>query len=144
MLIGADTLGGQAQRIAQSLGLGSHVQFHGFLPTDQIAAFLMRAHVHVVSSRHEAAGVVTLEAAAAGVPTVGTAVGYVADWADTRAVAVPAQDPDALAAAILTLLRDPDRRASLAATAREWVLAHDADWTAAAFERVYQAFRAAS
>ena len=28
-----------------------------------------RAHVHVVSSRHEAAGVVMLEAAAAGVPT---------------------------------------------------------------------------
>jgi glycosyltransferase involved in cell wall biosynthesis len=138
-VIGADTLGGQAEQLVRSLGLGSHVQFHGFLPTGQVAAFLARAHLHLVTSRHEAAGVVTLEAAAAGVPTVGTAVGYVADGAGTRAIAVPVRDPGALSAAILTLLRDPDRRASLAAAARDWAVAHDADWTAAEFARLYKA-----
>ena len=78
-----------------------------------------------------------LEAAAAGVPTVGTSVGYVADWDPDRAVAVPVRNPEALADAITDLLHDPTRRATIGASAREWTLAHDADWTAAQFGRVY-------
>jgi glycosyltransferase involved in cell wall biosynthesis len=92
----------------------------------------------VVSSRHEAAGVVVLEAASAGVPVVGTAVGYVADWAPERAVSVPPGDPTALADAIEAALLDRPRRQRVAAAAREWTLAHDADWSVAQFERVYR------
>ena len=54
-----------------------------------------------------------------------------------RALAVPVQDPAALANAIADLLHDPPRRERLASAAREWTLAHDADWTAAQFERIY-------
>ena len=117
--------------------LDARVTFHGFQPTDRLAALYAQAHLHVVSSRHEAAGVVVLEAAAAGLPTVGTAVGFVADWSPDRAVAVPVGDPNALADAVVELLRDPARRARLAAAAREWTVAHDADWTAAQFEGIY-------
>jgi glycosyltransferase involved in cell wall biosynthesis len=137
-VVGEDTMDGRVQALAQSLGLESRVTFHGFQPTDQLAAFYARAHLHVVSSRHEAAGVVVLEAAATGLPTVGTAVGYVADWSPDRAVAVPVQDGAALAAAIADLIRDPERRTSMAAAAREWTLAHDADWTASQFEQIYE------
>ena len=80
---------------------------------------------------------VTLEAAASGLATVGTAVGYVADWADDRAVAVPVGNADALADGVITLLRDPARRTRLAQAARAWTLAHDADWTAREFDRIY-------
>ena len=136
-IAGEDTMDGRMEALAHALQLDSRVTFHGFQPTDQLAAFYARAHLHVVSSRHEAAGVVVLEAAAAGVATVGTAVGYVADWHPDRALAVPVQDPDALAAAISDLIQNPARRARLAAAAREWTLAHDADWTAQQFERIY-------
>jgi glycosyltransferase involved in cell wall biosynthesis len=136
-VVGDDTMEGSAQAMARSLDLGSRVTFHGFQPTDRLAAFYARAHLHVVSSRHEAAGVVTLEAAAAGLATVGTAVGYVADWSADRAVAVPTQDPVALGTAIADLLRDRPRREQLAAAARQWTLAHDADWTAGQFEGMY-------
>jgi len=61
----------------------------------------------------------------------------VADWADDRAVAVPVGDGEALAAAILALLSDPGRRMELAANARAWAVAHDADWSAARFEELY-------
>ncbi len=139
-IIGADTMGGAMHRLASSLGLQGHVTFHGFLRTEEIAPFYARAHVHVLSSRHEGASVSTLEAAAAGVPTVGTNVGYVADWAseDGRAVAVPMGDPDALAAAVVGVLKSPDQRASLAAAAHRWALAHDADWTAERFSEIYR------
>jgi glycosyltransferase involved in cell wall biosynthesis len=137
-LVGGDTLNGATQALARQLGLGAHVTFHGVQPTEAVAALYARAHLHVASSRHEAANVATLEAAAAGVPTVGTAVGYLDDWArDGRSVTVPVGDHAALASAILDLLRDRARRERIAAAARAWTLAHDADWTAAQFDRIY-------
>jgi glycosyltransferase involved in cell wall biosynthesis len=91
----------------------------------------------VLSSRHEAAGAVVLEAAACGVPVVGTAVGYVADWAPERAVAVPVQNPAALATALRRLLLNRDERERLAVAARQWTVAHDADWTSQEMDHVY-------
>ena len=139
--VGEDTLGGEVQALARSLGVHQHVTFYGVQPTDALARFYQRAHLHIVSSRHEAAGVVVLEAAAAGVPTAGTGVGFVADWSretPPRAVAVPVGDDAALAQAAVDLLRDPARRRQLAGAAREWAIAHDADWTARQFERIYR------
>jgi glycosyltransferase involved in cell wall biosynthesis len=136
-IVGEDTLDGSVEHMARTLGLESHVTFHGFQPTDALAAFYTRADVHVVSSRHEAAGVVVLEAACAGVPTVGTRVGYVADWSPERAVAVPVGDAGALASAVIAVLQDTPRREQIAAAARAWALTHDADWTAEQFERIY-------
>jgi glycosyltransferase involved in cell wall biosynthesis len=140
-IVGEDTMNGTIQSLARTLDLVSHVSFHGFQPTDRLAPFYARAHLHVVSSRHEAAAVAVLEAASAGLPTVGTRVGYIADWEPERASAVPAGDPDALADAIVAVLKDPVRRAGLAASARSWTLDHDADWTARRFEELYETER---
>jgi glycosyltransferase involved in cell wall biosynthesis len=137
-VVGEDTLGGEVQALTRTLNLESHVSFHGVQPTDRLAAFYAGAHLHVVSSRHEASSVVTLEAACAGVPTVGTAVGYLSDWHPDLAVAVPVADPAALARATIGLLRDPLRRARLASAARAWALEHDADWTARRIEAIYE------
>jgi glycosyltransferase involved in cell wall biosynthesis len=139
-IVGEDTLDGATQSLARTLGVDRHVTFHGVQPTDVVSRFYQRAHLHIVSSRHEAAGIVVLEAAAAGVATVGTCVGFVADWSNgtpERAVAVPAGDDAALAQAVLDLVRDPRRRRQLADAARDWTVAHDADWTAQEFERIY-------
>jgi glycosyltransferase involved in cell wall biosynthesis len=136
-IVGEDTLDEAVQALARTLRVEGHVTFHGFRPTDALAAFYARAHLHVVSSRHEAASVAVLEAASTGLATVGTAVGYVADWTPDRAVAVPVGDAAALADAIVALLHDPSRRQRIASAARAWTIAHDADWTAQQFERAY-------
>src|SRR3954470_1893720 len=142
-IVGEDTLNGAVQGQCRALGLDRHVTFHGVQPTDALGQqFYGRAHVHLVSSRHEAASVAMLEAACAGLPTVATRVGYAADWErDGRAIAVPVGDADALAAATVALIRNRQRRDQIAASARAWTLAHDADWTAAAFERLYKEVR---
>jgi glycosyltransferase involved in cell wall biosynthesis len=137
-IAGEDTLGGAMQALATRLGVGGHVTFHGVCPSDALVPLYQAAHLLVISSRHEAAGVVALEAAACGVPTLGSNVGYVADWAPDRAVGVPPGDPVALADAAASLLADAPRRARLAASAREWTLAHDADATADEFDRLYR------
>jgi glycosyltransferase involved in cell wall biosynthesis len=138
-VVGEDTMDGAIQALAASLNLLPRITFHGVQRSDQLAPFYARAHLHVVSSRHEAASVAVLEAAAAGLPTVGTRVGYVADWAPERADAVPVGDAEALATAVIALLQDPARRARLAERARSWTLSHDADWTAARFAELYAA-----
>ena len=143
-VVGEDTMKGAAQALTRELGVQSRVTYHGFQPTGSLAAFYAGAHLHLVTSRHEAAGVVVLEAAATGLPTAGTAVGYVADWAGEGAVAVPVRDPAALADAVVDLLADPQRRANVAAAARAWTMAHDADWTAAQFGEIYVAVQRAS
>lgn len=137
-LVGEDTLGGRLQKHVDAIGLTDHVTFHGFLPQDRVLAILGDADLYVQSSLHEAAGVSVLEAAAAGVPTVGTLAGYVADWARTKAVAVGDAIPESLADAILTLHADPDRRRSIAAAARTFAIAHDATFAAAKFDALYR------
>jgi glycosyltransferase involved in cell wall biosynthesis len=137
-IAGEDTMGGAIKDLARQLGVDAHVTFHGALPSHRLADLYRTAHLFVLSSRHEAAAVVVLEAAASGVPIVGTSVDYVADWAPERAVAVPPEDPTALGDAIIATIANPAERQRLAASAREWALAHDADWTARQFTELYR------
>lgn len=137
-LVGEDTLGGELQRRAGEKGVGEHVRFLGFVPQDRLAATFADADLYVQSSLHEAAGVSVLEAAASGLPIVGTRVGYVADWAPDRALAIDTGDPSALAQAILTLHGDPLRAREMAARAQSWALEHHAGWVADRFTLLYR------
>jgi glycosyltransferase involved in cell wall biosynthesis len=136
--VGVDTLGGRVQAMARNLGLGHVVRFHGFLPLEEVVPFYQRAHLCLQSSRHENTPATVLEAAAAGVPTVGTAVGLVVEMAPGAAIAVPVRDPSAMAMAIVDILNDADRRYSLARSAQAFVRTYDADWTVSQFEAIYQ------
>lgn len=140
-LVGEDTLAGVIPRHGEELGLQAHLTLHGFLPSDRVRDLMRAAHLYVQSSRHEAAGVAVLEAAACGLPTVGTRVGYVADWAPGAAWAVNVGDAGALAAGILDLLTDAPRRAQMGRSARAFVLSHDADWVAARMEGLFEEIR---
>jgi glycosyltransferase involved in cell wall biosynthesis len=136
-IVGEDTLGGAVQARCAALGLGQHVTFHGFLPSEEVRPFYQRAHLHILTSRHESQAVVVGEAAAAGLPTVGTAVGIVDELAPDRAWAAPIGDDRALARGILALLRDSPGRERMGRAARAWARRYDADWTAARFEQIY-------
>ena len=137
-IAGGDTMDGRLQALARDLGLANHVTFHGAVPQDVVRALLSRAHLHVMSSRHEAAGVSVLEAGAAGVGTVGTRVGYVADWAPDAAVAVDPGDSAALAAAVLDLLDHPTKRREIGEHARARARAFTIDDTVEAFNALYR------
>lgn len=137
-IVGEDTLQGKIQSLCRSLQLDDCVTFHGFLPQRQLRGFMEQSHILVVSSLHEAGPLVVLEAAAVGVPTVGTAVGHIAEWADEASMAVPTSNPDALAAAITHMIADEDLRLHIARRALEKVKKNDADQGAAAIETLYQ------
>jgi glycosyltransferase involved in cell wall biosynthesis len=135
--VGADALAGAVQARAQALGLGERIRFHGLLPTAQLAPFYRAAHLLVMSSRYESQGVVVLEAGAAGLPTVGTAVGLLPTLAPQAAQCVPPGQPAALARAICEVLADDRRRQAMGAAAQAFARAHDGAATARAFEEIY-------
>lgn len=137
-IVGEDTLGGSIQRLAYELGLAERVRFHGFMTQRQLLPLMQAAHVLVVSSRHEAGPVAVLEAAAMGVPTVGTAVGHVLEWAPEAALAVPVGDGQSLAAALSQVLSDEALRLRLARAAWTRAVWEDADYTAGCFEALYE------
>ena len=137
-IVGVDTLQGDIQRLTDTLQLESAVAFHGFETSAQVAARLKRSDLLLHSSLSEAGPIVFLEAASSGVPTVGTAVGHIADLAPSAAVAVPIGDAEALAQAAVEILRAPERRQEIACRALDFARRHDADYTAEQFEMLYQ------
>ncbi len=143
-LVGEDVLGGEMQRLAAQLGLAAQVSFHGLLLQPAVRARVEAADLLVVSSRHEGAPAVVLEAALAGVQTVGTAVGHVAEWAPNAARAVPVADATALAAMLQEVLADEALRLRLAAAAQAQAAREDADYTAREVVALYEALAAAS
>lgn len=137
-IVGEDTLHGAVQRLAVELDLSDRVEFVGFLTQAQLRPNVAAAHVLVHSSRHETGPLAVLEAAACAVPTVGTAVGHIAEWAPQAAVAVPVGDWCALADAIEGLLADEPRRLALGYAAQQRAITDNADQTAAAFSALYR------
>jgi len=138
-LIGYDVAeDGAMQRRAAELGLADRVRFHGFMHHHLMRPFFEAADLLVLTSRYEAGPLVVMEAAVAGVPTIGTNVGYLAEWTPSAARVVEPRDSDGLAQTIADVLSNEDSRIRLATRAQERALAENADVTSHHFRRIYQ------
>ena len=107
LVVGDGPLRGELEFLAERVGLSERVYFLGFRSD---AASIMRSlDVLVVPSRTEGSPLVTLEAMAAGVPVVASAVGGIPDQIrhESEGLLVPSGDPVALSDALLRLLGDP-------------------------------------
>jgi glycosyltransferase involved in cell wall biosynthesis len=95
--------------------------------------------VCALSSEFEGTPLITLEAAAYGVPFVATRVGGLPQAVrdGETGLLVPPRDPEALAAALAALLRDPARRARMAARAREHARSYALEPVAERFAALY-------
>lgn len=122
-----------------ALGLHSAISFVG--RRDDMPSVYASLDLMVSASRQEGLPIALLEGMASGLPVVATAVGEVPTVIRNKSIGllVPPEDPDALANAILTLLRDPGRRIQLSAAARELIAAdYSADRMAADYACIYE------
>lgn len=106
------------EALAAELGLGGSVLFLGW--RRDLEGVYADATVVALTSRNEGSPVSLIEAMAAGRPVVATRVGGVPDLVEDGLTGclVPPDDAGALAAALLALLRDPERRRTLGQAAR--------------------------
>jgi glycosyltransferase involved in cell wall biosynthesis len=113
----------QYRELAQDLGIGTHVEFVGFVEHDQMPGYYQQADLFVLPSRRESFGLVLAEAMSCGLPVVATTVGAIPEVVDdgVTGTLVPADDTQALAAAINSMLQDPDTMQAMGARGREKV-----------------------
>ena len=102
------------ERRIDELDLGSRARLHG--ARDDVPDLLAACDLFAMPSRAEGVGVAALEAMAAGVAVVASAVGGLGEVVveGRTGLLVPPEDPQALAEAIGALLGDDERRARLA------------------------------
>jgi glycogen(starch) synthase len=113
------------ERLAGRLDLGSRIEFRGFVNPDSIPALINEASFVVVPSRfEEGLPLVAIESGLIGRPIVGSNVGGLPEIVmhGQTGLLVPAENPDALAAAIRALLDDPARTEGMGMRARERAL----------------------
>jgi len=106
------------EALARQMGISERVHFVGGIHHLDLPSYYQRAALNVLSSRHEGLGMVTLEAAACGIPTVSTAVGLLPDYPQ-MGVTVPVGDDAALANAIRGLLDNQTYRKAFGQSAYE-------------------------
>jgi glycosyltransferase involved in cell wall biosynthesis len=124
--------------LARRRGLEGRLRWHGVAP--EAGRLLPAFDVLALSSRSEGTPIVLLEAMAAGVPVVATAVGGVPEVAPGGEILlVPPGDPAALAAALLRCLeRGDETRARVEAAQRRVAEAYAPDPWLDRYETVYR------
>jgi glycosyltransferase involved in cell wall biosynthesis len=111
-------------RQAEAIGLRDRIEYEGWVEADRLPEVFARSNVAIypfddtLINRAKCA-VKLIDLLAAGVPVVADAVGQNVEYVrhNETGLIVPGGDTDAMAQAVLELLRDPDRAARLGAKA---------------------------
>ena len=128
----------ELESLVRRLGLGEHVALPGW--AENPYAFMARAALFVLSSRHEGFPGVLLEALACGCPSVSTdCLAGPAEILEDPALLAPVGDPDALAGVMRRALAQPREEAALRAKAARFSVERAAAGYEAVVERVLRA-----
>ncbi|MDP8237462.1 MAG: glycosyltransferase family 4 protein [Candidatus Hatepunaea meridiana] len=113
----------ELKQMVMKLKLQKNVMFTGQIKSDDLVKIFERTDVLLQPSRWESYGVVILEAAAVGIPTIATQVGGAADLTldGITGLTVPPDNAEALADAMITLVNDVEYRNELGRNAYDLV-----------------------
>lgn len=121
VVVGRATPGGPTAALVETLGISDAVRFVHGLSVDELVNTVGSAQIACVPSLYEGFSLPTLEAMSCGTPLVVSDAGAIPEVVGEPGLCadiVPAGDPDALAAALRSLLDDPHRRARMGAAGR--------------------------
>jgi glycosyltransferase involved in cell wall biosynthesis len=136
-LVGDGELRAGLEAQAERLGLGDRVAFCGRLHGADLVEQYANAQAFVLPSDREGMPLVVMEAMAASLPVVATAVPGTTELLDGVGILVE-PEPEALAAAIDRLARDSTAHAELARLGAQRARAYSWDAVVAAVEDVYE------
>ena len=138
VMVGDGPLRPAAEEMARSLGVADRVVFCGWW--DDVPGLLATTTVSVLTSVHEGLPCSVVEALAAGVPVVATAVDGTPEVISpgVNGYLAPVGDVGALAKHVSRLLNDPAERARMAAAARNGLQDFDRDFMVRQQEELYR------
>ena len=124
VVVGEGAERGQIQAAIDARGLSERVTLIGHVPDSELAPYLHAAELFVLpsTSHAEAFGLVLVEAALAGLPSISTEVSTGTSWVNRHGesgLIVPPRNPRALGAAIETLLASEPLRRAMGERARQ-------------------------
>jgi glycosyltransferase involved in cell wall biosynthesis len=131
------------EALARELGISDRVVFAGY--RRDVAALLGASDLFVISSPKEGLPMVLLEAMAARVPVLSTAVGAIPSVIDdgVDGLLVPPDDPARMAEALIVALRSPERLRQLAESAhRRFLRDHSQRAMGQRYEALYESLLA--
>lgn len=126
LIVGLPTLRWEFQNLAEELNVGEHVHFLGRVDLPILTRLLNSSDVFVLTSRHtkegdfEGFGIAVLEAALCGKPAVVTSGSGLEEAIENgiSGIAVPENDVNETARAVISLLKDDEMRRKMAEAAR--------------------------
>lgn len=136
--VGQGPLEDEIKTLHADLGLGDRFVLLGF--RRDIHDLMAAADIFTLGSAHEGLPVAIMEAFAAGLPVVATAVGGVPQQVTdgVHGVLVPPRNPEALADALVRVAQDDALRARMSTAARERSSDYDIRVAVAEQERAYR------
>ena len=130
------------EKLSKKLGVKKNIKFAGFVEGGLKPLYYKAADVFCLPSTtsHESFGIVNLEAMACGVPIVASKIGGVPDIVKEgeNGLLVPPRDPEALAEAIIYLLKSEGVREKMGKDAREKIKDYSWERIAEETEKVYE------
>jgi teichuronic acid biosynthesis glycosyltransferase TuaC len=139
-MVGPDGTKGLFSREARSLGVDSSITLTGPLPPSAVAKLMRQSRLLCLPSHGEGNPVCVMEALSCGLPVVATRVGGIPDIVEHEktGLLIDKGDVEGLAAALVTLLRDPNWCARMGQAAHAFARVHlDARKTASRLVELY-------
>lgn len=129
LIVGEGPLRASLEKVAKEHGVAERVHFVGHIEHEKIPLYLSVSDVFIRSSRSEGMGSSFIEAMAAGLPVIATAVGGIPDFLEDYRTGflVNVGDPQGIAAKVLTLDKEPALVREVVFNARQMVVARY-DW----------------
>jgi glycosyltransferase involved in cell wall biosynthesis len=115
---------------SQRSALGSKVIFHGAVAPEEVPVFLQKADVFVFASFSEGRPNVVLEAMAAGVPVIASAIPAVLDLIEDgkQGLIFPVGDEKRLSELMEHIITHPGERYVMGGRAREFIISQGFSW----------------
>lgn len=139
-LVGSGSLEDQVRELVHSCGLDDVVAFLG--TRDDVAAVLSDSRCFILPSNYEGLPMSILEAMAAGLPVLATAVGGVPDVVEDgiTGLLVESGDAAALASAMMEIMEDPCRSKAMGDVGRAAVGKYDCVIVSDEYTKLYERY----
>jgi len=107
------------KKLANELGILNHVEFKGFISGEQLSSNYNNADIFIFPSLVEGFGMALAEATACGLPVITSNISAIPEVVGDAGILVEPRSSEAIANAILKLIKDEDLRVELGKKARK-------------------------